>query len=119
MTSPKTFDEYVSILKDSAGKMAKEVLRRELAKRLPFLFFKFVNPFTEILISHVVNILVRESEFAAFFAYIDLRVSAQGRTYQKAVLEHKKAQDSGTEEEKKRAEENLINAFRRLAILSA
>ena len=119
MTSPKTFDEYVNILKDSAGKMAKEILKRELKKRLPFLFLKFVNPFTEILISHVVSILVRESEFAAFFAYIDLRVNAQGRAYQKAVLENRKAQESGTPEEKKIAEQKLIESFRRLTILGA
>jgi hypothetical protein len=112
-------EEYVKTIKDAATRLAVEVLIREVPKRLPFLFIPVLNPIVTLLLKKIVEILITQTEFAIFFSYIDLRVDAQGRKFATAALENRKAQLSGTPEEKKIAEENLIKSFRNLAILSS
>lgn len=56
-----------------------------------------------------------QTEMGAFFWYIDLRTSEQGREFQSAVLKHQTAIKEGTNEEKQKAEAELIVSFKRLA----
>jgi hypothetical protein len=118
-SSPKSHAEYVSILKNTAKDLALTILKRELVKQLPFLAFPVINPIFNFFVQRAVTILIDYSEFAAFFAYVDLRVDAQARTFQRAILQNHKAQQTGTEEEKALAEKELIDRFRQLAILGS
>jgi hypothetical protein len=117
MVGQRTFDEYVSILKDSAIKLGVQALERELSKRLPFLFWPVISPITSLILTKLVSLLIKQTEFGAFFVYIDMRVTSQGRAFQRAALQNYKVQQTGTEEEKKNAEEELIRRFRNLVIL--
>jgi hypothetical protein len=110
-------EEYVKTLKDAAARLAVDVLIREVSKRLPFLFVPVLNPIVTFLLKKVVEILFTQTEFAVFFAYIDMRVDAQGRKFISAAKENRQAQINGTPEEKKLAEDKLISTFRDLAIL--
>lgn len=111
--------EYVDIIKKSAVATGKKALVAALTKKLPFLFIPVVGPLVSLLAGKLVEILVRETEFAIFFKYIDLRVDAQGRSFSEAAIKNHKAQVSGTSEEKIKAEKELIEKFREFVVLKS
>lgn len=112
-----THEDYVNMLKDTALKMGKKALKDKALKVVPFLFWGPLGPITEIVIGKVVETVIIQSELVAFYYYIDLRTSSQGRAFSRAAHANYKAQQSGTEEEKKKAEKDLIEAFNNFAIL--
>jgi hypothetical protein len=104
--------DYVEAVKQSAFKIGKELLIREGLKSLPFLFtgpFGFVGT---MITEKVMEVLIREGEFAVFFKYIDMRVDSQGSDFSKAAMENYRIQLLGTEAEKIEAEKKLIIAFK-------
>ena len=111
--------EYIEAIKKSAISTGKKVLISYLSKKLPFLFIPVVGPVVGLLIEKLVTILVTETEFGAFFLYIDFRVDAQGRAFSEAAIRNHKAQLSGDKNEIVKAEKELIERFRAFAILGS
>jgi hypothetical protein len=109
--------EYVESLKSSAIKLGKDLLVREVKKRLPFLFLPVLNPITGYVIGKGVEILINHTEMAIFFFYIDMRVDKQAASFSQAAINNYKAQQSGSEYAKLEAEKALIKSFRELVIL--
>lgn len=56
---------------------------------------------------------IDQTEMGAFFWYIDLRTSEQGREFENSVLKHQKILKEGTNEEKQLSEKELIVSFKR------
>jgi hypothetical protein len=116
---PVSHQEYVDAIKNTAVSTGKKVLIEYLTKQFPYLFIPVLGPVVSFVIGKLVEILVRETEFAIFFKYIDLRVDSQGRAFSQAAMNNYDAQKNGTPEEIKKAELELIDKFRKFAILKS
>lgn len=88
-------------------------------KHLPFLALPLPNLILTKIASKFAEYLVQEAEFGAFFLYIDLRSTRQGKIFEEAALKNRAAQEGGTDEEKKLAEAELISKFREFARFSS
>lgn len=84
----------------------------------PFFAHPFLNKILEMFVDKAMVFLVTDAEMRVFFVYIDLRVGSQKASFDEAARENYIAQQSGTPEEKKRAEEKLCKAFAALAVLT-
>ena len=113
-----TLDEHVDLLKSYLLKSLLKASTTFVFSKLTFLAWGPLGALTELALEKLLTFLINETELAAFFAYTDFRVSAQGRTYYDAILDNQAAQQNGSENDKKRAETNLKNAFRELIRLT-
>jgi hypothetical protein len=114
---PSSRDEYVELLKSTALSLGKReimpLLLSQLPKALTTGFLGAVlSPVLGFIVGKVLEIAIRETEIGAFFLYIDLRTSAQGRDFEKAARANLLKQQTGTPEEKAAAEKELISAFK-------
>lgn len=107
-----TRDQYVEALKSAALDMGRKLVMDWLVAQLPWIAWKIPNVIAGFVVSQVLKIAIRETEFGLFFLYIDLRTSSQGRSFEAAALRNREAQTKGTPEEKARAEAELISSFR-------
>lgn len=110
-------DEYVELLKSTALSLGKQEVLPLLLSQLPSALTSgfigtLLNPIFGFLVGKVLEIAIRETEIGAFFLYIDLRTSAQGREFEKAARENLLKQKTGTPSEKAAAEKELKDAFR-------
>ena len=112
-----THQEYVEAIKKSAIATGKKALITYLTKKLPFLFIPVIGPIVSLVLEKVVEILIRETEFAIFFKYIDLRVDAQGRDFSEAAIKNFHVQKSGSPDEIAKAEKELIEKFKSFVVL--
>jgi len=114
----KTHDEYVELLKTTLISMLKKSLLKAALSRLPFLAWGPIGPVVSLVFGKVASIVVNETEVALFCLYIDFRTANQSEDFTESALKNLKAQKDGTDEEKKLAEETLINSFRNFVKLS-
>lgn len=105
-------DEYVETIKATALQMGSKLVMSWLVARAPFLALRVVNPVVGYVVSKILEIAIRETEFGAFYLYIDFRTSKQGRDFFESALKNQEIQNSGTPEEKANAEANLMARFR-------
>jgi hypothetical protein len=110
--------QYVDLLKSSLLTATKKAVFDYIVGRIPWLGSALFSSITSMVINTVLKIAIEQTEMAAFFWYIDLRTAAQGKDFEKAALANQIAQMNGTPDEKKKAEQNLINAFRAFAKFS-
>lgn len=113
-----TRDEYVESIKSAFVTLGTKGVYGVLCVYVPFFKLPIIGWLTEAIIKKIISTVVDLGEMQAFFWYIDMRTSEQGAAFENAAKENRKAQESGTPEEKKRAEENLINTFRDFAKLN-
>lgn len=114
-----TRDEYVESLKSSFVTLGTNAAFVALAAQVPFLNFPVVNIITKMIIGRILRAVATETETAAFFMYIDMRVNAQAKDFELAALTNRKAQESGSAEEKANAEKELIQKFRDFVRITA
>lgn len=110
-----TRDEYVEFLKNSALDIGKRVVMKQLASQVPLFAGGFFGWVAGLIIERVLVALIQQSEFAAFFLYIDVRVSHQGQVFEKAAKEWYFA----SPEEKGLYEKAYLDAFYNLASLKS
>ncbi len=79
---------------------------------LPFLEIPPLDKITTLLLKTFYKKLADKIELVAFFEYIDLRVSRQGKEYVQAKREGYEIELNGTDEQKKAAEKKIIDTFR-------
>jgi putative Mn2+ efflux pump MntP len=114
---PSSRDEYVELLKSTALSLGKReimpLLLSQLPKALTTGFLGAVlSPVLGFIVGKVLEIAIRETEIGAFFLYIDLRTSAQGRDFEKTMQANLDAQKNGTPDQKAKAEKELKDAFK-------
>lgn len=115
----QTHKNFVDSLKTTAIKQGTELLVKALVKRFAFLSF---GPFVFLLsffITKLLEILIRETEYGIYFEYTDFTVDTQAIEYRNAIQKNSKIQMEGTDEEKKLAEKELFDAFKRFVKLSS
>lgn len=110
-------DEYVELLKSTALSMGKDAVLKLLLAQLPAKLTSgfigaLLNPIFGFLVGKVLEIAIRETEIGAFFLYIDLRTSAQGKAFEAQMRNNLDAQKSGDPAKIAKAEKELINAFK-------
>lgn len=104
-------------MKSSAVKLGSSSALFYIFAQVPFLKTPFIKQITESIVNSIVKILVEKTEIGLFFLYIDTRTSHQGEVFAQMAYKNFIAQQSGSEIEKKIAEQNLINAFKNFARL--
>jgi hypothetical protein len=117
-----TREEYVTYLQDAALTIAKRGVMDRLMKLWPKLMGRTLfNGLTGWVVGLVLDLAIKETELGAFFLFIDLRTSAQGRAFEGAALHNAsvRASATSTPEEKLQAEADVISTFRSLAKLTS
>ncbi len=110
-------DAYVEFLKSTALSIGKKAVIEWLVAQLPAalvtgLIGSIFTPILGFAVGKILEVAINETEIGAFFLYIDLRTSAQGRAFESAAQTNLDKQKSGTPEEKAQAEKELVDAFR-------
>lgn len=104
-----TRDEYVELLKSAALDAGTKLVMSYLVSRIPFFALKFINPIVGYVVGAILRIAIRETEFGAFFLFIDMRTDLQAKAFEEAAIKNANAK---TPEEKKDAQDNLVLKFR-------
>ena len=108
-----TRDEYVQGLKYAAKYVSTQATVAAIIAAAPFLApFKIV---LDAIIGKIMEFAVDKTELGLFFLYIDLRTNQQAKDFESAVYRFVNAKKEGTDEDKKKAELDLIDNFKRLA----
>lgn len=108
-------NQYAEIIKSAALTAGSRSVMAYLTSLSGFFALPIINPIAGFIVDSVIRIAIEKGELAAFFYYVDMRTSKQGREFVDAALRNKLAQQKGTDEEKKLAEKALIDKFRALA----
>jgi hypothetical protein len=106
-----TRDFYVNALKNAAKIASTQAIVAAIIAACPPLII--LKPVLNFIIGKIMEFAIDQTEMGAFFWYIDLRTSEQGREFESAVLKHQTTIKEGTDEEKKKAEQELIVSFKR------
>jgi hypothetical protein len=112
------YESYVQFLKTTFKDAGVKLVMKYLVSQIPFFRLAFINPIAAFFVGKVISIAVDKTELGAFFLFIDLRISAQGRAFEQVALLNYEVQKNGTKEEKLDAEEKLIEKFRELVKFS-
>lgn len=109
-------DELVELFKRNVVDLGTKGVMSYLAVQAPVFNLPILNAVIRFLVSRVISIAVNNTELGIYFIYTDQRTSAQAKAYEKAAQENAKAKadPAVTEEEKKRAEEELLARAREL-----
>lgn len=105
-------DDYVAAIKDGFVSLGTKALMAFLVVEVPFFATPIANYLARHLIDYLLTKLTDFAELQIFFAYIDFRVSDQGKDFINAVTENLEAKKNGTPEEKLAAELALIDRAR-------
>ena len=102
-----TRDEYVAYLKNAALDIGKRAVMSYLVARIPLVGTSFFGGLVSIVVSKVLEIAILETEFAAFFAYVDMRVTKQGNEFSEIAMKY----HSAPEGEKAKYEKEYLAKF--------
>jgi hypothetical protein len=105
-----TRDVAVRSIKLTFVATTKRALLLGLASGGPFFANSVVQNVASIVLDRILNWLANQAEMGVFFQFIDWRGAQQSEAFVKAADENRKAQESGTKEERERAEKNLWDA---------
>lgn len=114
-----TRDEYVASLKQAFVTLGGKTLFGLLVADFPFLGLPIIRNVAQLYIEKYLNKTAETAEMGVFFLYIDVRVNKQSGEFVAACFNNRAAQLSGSDQEKKDAEEILRVAFNRFAVLSS
>ncbi len=109
--------EYVSIVQSYGAKALKNVLLKVAIKQLPFLASGPWNYLLVKLASKIAEVAAQEAEMRLFFSYVDFRTDSQAKDFEAAMIKNHIAQQTGTEDEKKKAEAELVVALNKFVSL--
>lgn len=113
-----TNEEAVKIVKSQFVKIGKGAILGALTSWIPPLGVPPLSWLANMISDKIMTILVDNGEVGAFFIYTNFNVDSQGRSFMEAAIKNHNVQINGTDQEKKIAEENLKDAFRKLVRFS-
>ncbi len=114
-----TRQEYIDIIKSAFLTAGKKAVVGFLVEKFAFFSLPIVNPLLKMVVEKILTILIQNAEMLAFFTYTDFRVAQQGKAFEEAALKNHLAQQGGSDDEKKRAEELLITSLRTFVRISS
>lgn len=112
-------DEYVASLKQAFVTLGGKTIFGLLVADFPFLGLPIIRNIAQVYIEKYLNKTANSTEMGVFFFYIDVRVNKQSGEFVAACFNNRAAQLTGSDQEKKSAEETLRIAFNRFAVLTA
>lgn len=80
-------DEYVKFVKSTALDLGKRTVMSALVKKAPIFASGPLSFIAILIIGKILEYAIMQSEFGAFFLYVDLRVDRQGFEFEKAARE--------------------------------
>lgn len=107
-----TRQETVDALKSAALNIGATGVLAWLVTVAPWTRWPVISSAVKWLVRYILDVAIDKTEMAVFFLYIDVRTSVQGRAFAEAARVNRLAQLSGTPEDKAKAEQELIHAFR-------
>lgn len=110
-----TRDEYVETLKATALDLGKRAVLRQLAASVPMFSGGFFGWLAGMIVGKVLQVAIQQTEFGAFFLYIDMRVDEQGRDFEAAAT----AYHAAKLEDKPKYEKAYLDSFYKLASLKS
>ena len=111
--------EYVAMVKSYGETVLRRLMIDWVVLKLPFFASGPWNWLLVKIATKFAEYAADQAEMKAFFLYVDFRVNGQAKDFEKAMLENRKAQKEGTEQEKKDAEEKLKIALRNLVYIKS
>jgi hypothetical protein len=109
--------EYSDIIRNAAFKIILDATIKKIIETIPFFSLGIPGYFLRLIAGKFLGIVFDLIEMEVFFLYTDMRTSLEQNDFEKAALRNIVAQQNGTDQEKKDAEANLINSFRKFAKL--
>jgi hypothetical protein len=113
-----TRDAYAEMIKEAALSIGQKAVMAFLTQKFAFLALPIINPIMGLLVGYLLKIAIKETELGAFYNYVDMRVGSQANAFTLAAQKNHQAQLTGTKEEQENAKKELIEAFRKFAVLS-
>ena len=117
-----TRDEYVASIKSTYVSITTRVALAAILSAIPLTWNPIVAKLIKIFVEPILRWLNSKSadaeEMLVFFKYIDTRVGNQANAFNEAALLNHKAQQSGSKEEKKAAEEKLWKLAKEFLVLT-
>jgi hypothetical protein len=107
-----TNQESADALKEAAKKIGSAATLEYLMAIAPWVRLPVIYQVFKWLIEFILSTAINKTELGAFFLFIDVRTSMQGREFIEAAQKNRQAQMNGTQKEKLTAERNLIDSFR-------
>jgi hypothetical protein len=98
------------IIIKQVAKIAVQQVMKYLVSRLPIIGLGIINPLVSAIVSKIIIILLKQTELGIKFLAINIRTEHEKDEFKKAV---EKQQQATTEEEKQKAEVDLIDAARK------
>lgn len=114
-----TRDEYVAVIKSTFVSLGKTLIVETANKYLPFLSLPVIKQVFNYVIDWALTLLVDKTETGIFFLYIDFRVAAQSKEFERAAYVNYYAQQTGTKEQKRDAKIQLLKASREFIALKS
>ena len=105
-------EQLVKIGKDYFKEIAIQGAKIALVSYLPFMAVPPMIQIMDMFLSWLIGKIADHLENAAFFSYVDFRVSQEGKKYVQAKIDGMKAEISGNLEEIKRTQDEIKAAFR-------
>jgi hypothetical protein len=107
-------DDFVSQLKSTLINIGTEGVMGFLTANVPFFALPVVRQITKIIVGKIISLAVNETELGLYFIHVDQYTKEQSDKFKEAAQKNAEAQANGSEEERRLAEEELINRARDL-----
>lgn len=107
-------EEVVKPLRDTLLNIALSSIMTYLKVQFPFFNLPIIRNITELIISKILSIAFDETELGIYILMIRHTTSKEAQRFEIAVFKHKEAILRGTDEDKEKAREELLSAFRDL-----
>lgn len=108
------FEQSATALKSAAKNIGSGAVIAYLVTVAPWVRLPIIYQIMSWFIRFIVETAIDKTELGAFFLFIDVRTSIQGREFAEAAQKNHETQKNGTKEEKAKAEADLVNKFRTL-----
>ena len=109
-----THQEYVDQIKSAALTIGVRAVMAAFALNLPWTQSPVVKQILEYIVTYILRLAILQTEFGAFWAYVDLRTTNQKTAFDEAVFMLQALKDkNASAEEIKNAEDKVVQAFRK------
>lgn len=111
-------NEIIEQLRAAAVEIAKREVVNYLVSQMPFFGWVLIKPITGLVVGVVVDVLITKTALGVKFLQIDYQVNQEVRDFMKAAELNQKTQATGTPEQKKATQDEVIKAARALLSLN-
>ncbi len=105
-------DQVIEDLKSQLINIGTKGVMTYLMTQSPFFSIPIIKLLVSSIVKSVIEITVRYTELGAYFIYVDTFTEAQVEALKASMLVNKLAQESGDNEAKKKAENDLVASAR-------